>query len=131
MLRLSAPGSDAQIDECLKILRDKTKTNKLATVVKWQDTKDYHAFLALPKETLFAWNDDDAVYVAGREATHALELFLKQHFGFEHDEGSTFKIDCSGNEARLALMARLGKLTAKWGFELSTGAKPDWCDNSD
>ena len=128
MLRLSATGSAAQIDNCLATLRDKAFTGKLATVVEWNDTAAYDEFLALPKATLYAWNDDDNVYAAGKEATKALELFLHQKFGFEHDEGSIWKCAATGEEAQIAIMDRLGKLTAKWGFELEAGNKPEWTD---
>ena len=61
------------------------------------------------------------MYIAGKEATIALELFLSQKLGFAHDEGSIWQLACHGKEAQLAIMARLAKLTAQ-----SAGAKPDW-----
>ena len=124
MLRLAATGSDAQINQCLKALRDKEKTGKLAAVVEWRETHAYHEFLALPKHILHVWTDADAVYAAGKEATSALAEFLKQVLDFDIDEDGIFKVACPCAE-QPALMARLIKLTSKWGFELGDG-KPEW-----
>ena len=129
MLRLSAPGSVCQPALCLAALRDKAKTNKLAALVDFKETAAYREFLNLPKEKLFAWNDDDSVYVAGKAATRALQLFLEQFLGFYHDEGTIFKVDCEGEVAQLAIMARLEKLTNKWGFELHAGEKPEFVES--
>ena len=130
MLRLSATGSDAQIDNCLTVLRDKTQTGKLAAHVEWRETPAYQDFLALPKCTLYAWNDDEHVYVAGQQATKALELFLLQILHFEHDEGSIWKRTYDDEEAFTTIMAKLHKLTDKWGFDLDVGTKPDWAHGS-
>ena len=94
MLRLAATGSDAQINQCLKALRDKEKTCKLAAVVEWGEAHGYHEFLALPKHILHVWTDADAVYAAGKEATAALAEFLKQILDFDHDEDGIFKVFC-------------------------------------
>ncbi len=79
---------------------------------------------------MYCWNDDDTVYVAGKEATRALELFLDQRLGFEHDEGCVWKCHFATAEDQEVIMEKLLKLNLKWGFYLQTGTKPDWLDQA-
>ena len=130
MLRLSATGTDAQIDMCLAALSDKAQTGKLASLVEWRPTPAYADFLALPMQIMYCWNDDDTVYVAGKEASRALELFLDQRLHFEQDEGSVWKCQFATAEEHEAIMEKLLKLTLKWGFYLENGTKPDWLDQA-
>ena len=123
LMRLSAPGGREQLDKCLAALSDPEKVGPLAPLFTFKETNALHDFLSAPREKLFAWADENELYVAGKIATDSLQFFLKQerNFGFTPNVVERNWSKIIPPDEQPVMLERLKKLCTTWGFELIDG----------